>query len=323
MSFVTIPLDKIRKIDFMVLPDNQRKTIKEMFAYLSPKPDYIINATFYNMDNGETIVHSEDENKAYGYVWSNEGIGISGDRDLLWCDKKTAYGSATIRDFIGGCPTLVKDGVKFVDSGATASDYILNGSHYRSFFGYNDSNLYIGYTTTKCTVSQEVQECLNSKLTHAVNLDGGGSVSVGKNENGVLSVIAAPSGYRANASWLLVYLNKDSAGNVVSVSRTPIKVKGTEYTFNAVLDSGKTLIQLRELKQAGFTIGYSNGCATLNRPGLALSGTPDKTKGNIMIDNKMYTCEMKLINDTNFMHIRQLEQAGYIVGYDTMASLDW
>lgn len=323
MSFVNIPLDRVRKIDFMILPNNQRKTIQQMFDYLSVKPDYIINATFYNMSNGETIVHSEDENKAYGYTWANEGIGIEGDKGLLWCDKSTAYKSKEIRDFIAGCPTLVKNGAKYVTSGNTDSSYIMNQSHYRSFMGFNKSSLYLGYTTSKYTVSQQINDCLNAKITHAINLDGGGSVSIGKNEKGKLKVLAAPSGYRANASWILVYLNKDSSGNIVNISKTPIKIKDKQYTFDAIVKDGKTLIQLRDLQQAGFKVGYTNGCATLHKPGCEPTVQPDKSKGNILVDNKMYTFEMTKINDTNFIHIRQLEKAGYIVGYDQIATLDW
>lgn len=331
MSVVSIPREKIKKIDFMVLPNKQRKTIKQMFEYLNPKPDYIINATFYNMANGETIVHSEDENKAYGYTWSNEGIGIKGDKDLLWYDKTTAYGDSNIRDFIGGCPTLVKNGAKYINSGSTVSPYIINNKHYRSFVGFNNTNLYLGYTTSLYTTSQEVQECLNNKMTHAINLDGGGSVSIGKNENGTLKIIAAPSGYRANSSWLLVYLDKTvsqdnpqtgTPANPV-IGKTPITIKGKQYNVNGVVDNGKTLVQLRDLQQAGFGIGFVDNCPILNRPGLPISAAPDKSKGNIMIDNKMYKCELKLIDSTYFIHIRQLEPAGYKIGYTTMATLDW
>lgn len=190
---VTIARDKIRKIDII----NENLTAEELYSKY--KPDYFINLALYDTKTGANIVIMEDENFRSGYLFSLEGIGIKGEKELVWVTNQKAYECDDIRDYVSGSPVLVKHKTVAVDWGNKYSEYI-DKSHIRSFVGYNDKSLIMCATDKLMSIHDLAWLALNIGCDYAINLDGGGSSHLQAGGN------AEIKSTRQNASWLLVYL---------------------------------------------------------------------------------------------------------------------
>ena len=84
---IKIPRDKIKKIDII----NVKGGITASQVYKKYKPDYFINLALYDMSTGTNITHLKDEGTASGYLFSDEGIGIKGDNEILFCTKNHSW----------------------------------------------------------------------------------------------------------------------------------------------------------------------------------------------------------------------------------------
>ena len=126
---VKIPRSKIKKIDII----NVQGGIKASQVYNKYKPDFLINLALYDMATGINITHLKDEGVASGYLFSDEGIGIKNDNEIVWTTKN----DKNVRDFVAGSPVLVKNSAKYIEWGNKKSEYIL-GTHNRSAIGFND-----------------------------------------------------------------------------------------------------------------------------------------------------------------------------------------
>lgn len=216
MPVQQIKLSDVSKIDYLVLPNNGRKTMKQMYEYLKTQgklPDFLINGTMYNIsgtDAGTTIANSIDEGVFInGGNFSPYGIAITGDKSLSFMHTSDARKEANkVRDFIGAAPTLVINS-KFDMDTTGLSSYFYNDKKMRSFIGYNSDKLFLGCTSDPLTCKELADVCLNYGMAFAINLDGGGSSMLGKIVDGKLEVIFQPTTQRANANWILVYLKKD------------------------------------------------------------------------------------------------------------------
>lgn len=259
----------------------ENKTMKQVFDKY--KPDIILNGTLYDMASGKTITNTVDENVAHGYLFSKEGIGIKNRKELVWTTFDNAKKDNTIFDFLGGSPTLVKEGKKYVDASGTVSDYVLKGTHLRSFLGFNKTHLFLCCSMSNNTIDSLASYCINTeKMEYAINLDGGGSCGLGVKNGSSLKIISSSS--RANANWVLVYLNKktnvDNSTKVESgvkadvitgtLGKTKVCIDGKVCETSSVVIDGRTLITLRDFEQAGYKIGYKsiNGVmmATIDKP---------------------------------------------------------
>lgn len=218
MPVQQIKLGDISKIDYMILPDNQRKTMKQMYDYLkglNKLPDFIINGTMYSMsgtDAGITIANSIDEGKFInGGNFSPYGIAITDNKTLSFMHTSDARKEANkVRDFIGAAPTLVINSKFDMDTTGLSTSFY-NDKKMRSFIGFNSDKLFLGCTSDPLTCKDLATVCLNYGMAFAINLDGGGSSTLGKIVDGKLQVIFQPSSQRANANWILVYLNKEES----------------------------------------------------------------------------------------------------------------
>ena len=187
---IKIPREKIKKIDIV----NIKGGLTATQVYKKYKPDYMINLALYDMASGTNITHLKDEGVASGYLFSNEGIGIKGDAELIWTTKD----DNSVRDYVSGSPVLLKNGLKYLDWGNKKSDYIC-GSHNRSAIGFNSQEMML-YTSNEELTLNELQDALIwHGFDYAINCDGGSSCHLQEGEKIYTKSV------RSNASWLLIY----------------------------------------------------------------------------------------------------------------------
>lgn len=254
----SIKLSDIKKIDYYETPNDKRETMQTVFDRM--KPDFIINGTLYDMKSGKTITMSEDENKTEGYLFSTQGIGIKGDKELVWTTYTKAKADDAIRDYMSGSPTLVINGKKVLDSGTTNSS-IINTRHERSAIGYNNTHFFL-YSSDRdeITCNQLADRCIANQMQYAINLDGGGSSQVGMMDHstGKMKVINNRTENRPNPSWILIYLTDEA--KPAPPGKLKVKVDGVMHFVDGFIQDGRTYIQIRELGEitGAYTLGYDS-----------------------------------------------------------------
>lgn len=191
---IKIPRSKISKIDIV----NIKGGLKATQVYNKYRPDYMINLALYDMATGINITHLKDEGVVSGYLFSDEGIGIKGDNEVVFCTKN----DKTVRDFVAGSPVLVKNSAKYIDWGNKKSEYVL-GSHIRSSIGFNANEIILFNSDKKMDLNELSKALISDNCQFAINLDGGGSCHLQKGSK------VYKKSTRANASWLLVYLKQE------------------------------------------------------------------------------------------------------------------
>lgn len=248
MASQVIPFSKIKKIDIINIKGGMTAS-NVMTKY---KPDILINLALYDVGTGTNITYLEDENISSGYLFSNSGIGIKNEKELVWTTFDNAKSDKDIRDYVSGSPILVSNNKVNIDWGNKYSSYV-DGVHKRSAIGFNDNYLILICTDDEVKLSSFANTCAkNFGAKYMINCDGGGSCHFQ-----VGTKIYAKS-TRKNASWLLVYLRGDN--DMV------IKVDGKEYDFDAINKDGYTYVKLRDFEQAGYLIGYENNIPSINKP---------------------------------------------------------
>ena len=190
---ITISRDKIKKIDII----NVRGGITASQVYNKYKPDYMINLALYDMATGENITNLKDEGIVSGYLFSDEGMGIKGDKEIIFCTKN----DISVRDFVAGSPVLIKKGVKKLDWGNKYSKYV-DGVHKRSAIGFNSEEVIL-YTSDKEMSLERLSNVLEGECDYAINCDGGGSCHLQHKDK-----IYVKSS-RKNVSWLLIYMKPE------------------------------------------------------------------------------------------------------------------
>jgi len=155
------------------------------------------NLSLYCSIKGINITRGVDENQKLGYLFSDEGIGIKGNDEVIWCTHGEAETNDEIRDYTSLSPILLKDGVRVIDWGNKYSS-IIYAPAYRTIHGFNDTEI-IMHTTDKPVSIQEAQDIAVSLGYKYAGLgDGGGSCHLQKG-NDVLT-----KSTRANVSWFLI-----------------------------------------------------------------------------------------------------------------------
>lgn len=188
-----IPRNKIQKIDII----NVRGGITASDVYKKYKPDYMINLALYDMATGENITNLKDEGVTSGYLFSEYGIGIIGDNQIVSCHKS----NAKVRDFVAGSPVLIENNAKSIDWGNKYSEYV-DGVHNRSAIGFNSEEVIL-YTSDKKMSLNALCDSLTPHCFYAINCDGGGSSHLQYKDKIYRKSI------RKNVSWLLVYMKPE------------------------------------------------------------------------------------------------------------------
>ena len=189
---IKIPRDRISKVDIV----NIRGGMTASNVYKKYKPDYMINLALYDMATGENITKLKDERVQSGYLFSDEGIGITDDFSIKWCKF-----DENVKDFVAGSPVLVKNHTKCIDFGNKYSEYI-DGVHIRSSIGFNSKEVIL-YTSDKKMDLNSLSDALSDCCDYAINLDGGGSSHLQYKDK------IYRKSTRKNASWLLVYMKPE------------------------------------------------------------------------------------------------------------------
>lgn len=191
MSIVRYKLDNIEP-DIINTSGITANTIKKKY-----NPDALINLALYDTTTGTNITNLEDENKASGYLFSNDGIGITSDRKVIWCTFEEAKNQPAILDFVAGSPVLVRDGKIDIDWGNKYSSYV-DKSHIRSAVGFSNTELILYVSNSEITINQLARTMLNYGCKYAINCDGGGSCHLEADGTTYKASV------RANTSWLLI-----------------------------------------------------------------------------------------------------------------------
>jgi N-acetylmuramoyl-L-alanine amidase len=163
-------------------------------VYAKYKPDWFINGVMYDLKTGITITRLKDNGKQFGYLFTDEGIGVKDNR-LVWSRHDD-----DVLDFAGGSPILRKNNKVDIEWGNRYSDYI-NKSHWRSVIGF-DKDKVIMYVSDD---SERLEAIANKlKVDYLMNLDGesvknNGSCHLQEGHN----VLRRSN--RANASWILIW----------------------------------------------------------------------------------------------------------------------
>lgn len=188
-----IPRNEIGKIDII----NVKGGITATQVYNKYKPDYMINLALYDMATGTNITNLIDEGVTSGYLFSDEGIGIRGDNEIVFCTKT----DKTIRDFVTGSPILIKNSTKNIDWGNKYSEYV-DKVHYRSAIGFNSNELILYASNNEISLGTLANNLINI-CDYAINCDGGGSCHLQHWDK------IHRKSTRKNVSWLLVYMKSE------------------------------------------------------------------------------------------------------------------
>jgi hypothetical protein len=145
------------------LPKNENEDIYLLnggvFDFGTKKPCYCYKSDY--------AVYSEDS--------LYNGMGIDKDGSL-----RTGHKDEVFRDFMSGLPTLIKNGL-YANKGEGDANH--GGWHRRSILGYDNDNYFLLTVDTGYSFDDEYNLCKKLGMTDAINLDGGGSTRLSKNNN--------------------------------------------------------------------------------------------------------------------------------------------
>jgi murein DD-endopeptidase MepM/ murein hydrolase activator NlpD len=166
-----ISKDEIKKIDFDVCKQ-PTETLGSYYNRQTQKPDLIVNAGFFNMQNGEPCFNYISDGKVVNeYVYFKWGIGVVGGTDISFGEMSEKAWTG----WISGYPNLLFDGKKL----DTTLVNVLNYKARRTMLGFNDTTIYFVCVENPGMKFDEMQNLmLDIGCKYAINLDGGGSTKM-------------------------------------------------------------------------------------------------------------------------------------------------
>ena len=251
MSLLKIERKNLSKMD--IVNTNRGATgsqIKRDYA-----PDIMINGALYDMLTHTNIVFLEDENILDGFLFANEGIGITKEGDILWSSYEEAKANKDIKDYLSGAPILVKEGKIGLTWGNKISSQI-QGKHLRSAIGFNANEVILYCSDDKITLTTLAERMLSYGCKYAINLDGGGSQYLCDGET------VYKSSTRSNKTWILLYKNTQDI--VCDKNSTTISSMSEKVVDNAMFKykiTAKTGLNIRsQASMQGSILGtYKTG----------------------------------------------------------------
>jgi len=178
ITVVIIPFLDIKMIDVLTGKEPVEKP-SDVYKRLAVKPTFMINAVMYNTADGKPCTNLVDEGKRLSYGFSTFGLVTQNDGSFSFADYKTVKGC---KDFAGGGPALIKNGIIAIDVDLGAS---FMGYNPRSAIGRTEFAFIIitidGRQTVEnivypgMTIKQLADYMLSMGCIDAINLDGGGS----------------------------------------------------------------------------------------------------------------------------------------------------
>lgn len=265
-------IPKVKKIQII----NEKGGITADQIKRKYNPDWFCNLALYDNATMTNITYLEADNVTSGYLFTADGIGIKNSKNPLWCTFKEAKASSEINHYVSGSPVLMRDGKNVKDFGNKYSSYV-DGKHMRTMIGLTDKNemvlCAINYNIGLELARDQVKAKIPT-LRYLLNCDGGGSVHLQNKSKKYVS-----SG-RKNASWLLIWEDNEDEVKLPTVSapnsaqkeddevviKKNIKIDDVIKECNVIIKDGRTYVQLRDFEASGYTIGYQNNIASINKP---------------------------------------------------------
>lgn len=220
--------DEIDKFVFDVC-QQPKETLGSYYNRQNTKPDLVVNAGFFDMNNGKPCFNYISDGKVVNdYVYFKWGIGVVGDNDM-------SYGEMTEknwRGWISGFPNLLYNGEKIKIEFALELDYKAR----RTMLGFNDDNIYIVCVENPGMNFKQMQDLmLDIGCKYAINLDGGGSTKMLHNGKSVTTNATN----RAVDNVISVYLKKES--NKKPLYKVQVGAFSVKSNAEKFLQSIKTL----------------------------------------------------------------------------------
>lgn len=247
ISIVKIPKDEIDKIDLAICQE-PKETISHFYNRQNVKPDFICNAGFFNMANGESVYFVKNENvvvSTHSNSALKNGIGIKRDGSL----KYGNIDEGDYVDFLSAYPVLVVNGAVLDITYATE----IASRNPRTAIGYNDDFIFVvavdGRTTTAkgMTLNELAEYMKKIGCDYAVNLDGGYSTRLHDKDN---NPINNPTVNRAVDSVFAFYLKKiDEDPAVMALARAGIITDPNHWNRLLSGHGGTTVDNIRTLFQ--------------------------------------------------------------------------
>ncbi len=148
------------------------ETLISYYNRQTEKPDFVINAGFFNMSNGDPCFNFISNGKVVNeYVYFKWGIGVVGDTDISFGEMSEKAWTG----WISGYPNLLHNGNKMDTTLVNALDYKAR----RTVLGFNDTTIFLVCVENPGMKFDELQTFLISiGCKYAMNLDGGGSTKM-------------------------------------------------------------------------------------------------------------------------------------------------
>lgn len=211
ITVVSIPFDDIEMLDLQMGNEPVEKP-RDLYKRLAKKPAFIMNGVMYDVKTGKTCTNAVDDGKRVSYGFSTFGLVTQKDGSFSFSDYSSVKGC---KDFAGGGPALIKNGVISIDGnygayfmgdnprssvGRSKTDFIMV-----AIDGRNEVNdvVYEGMT-----VREEAEFMLSLGCVDAINFDGGGSTILLHNGK----EINTPCDDRAVDNMLCIYLKEGVTG---------------------------------------------------------------------------------------------------------------
>lgn len=165
-----LPLSEIEYIGYFYADggsEDVKRASRRLASVRGRAPDYLMNAELFDMKSKKA---ASDVVSGGVAVRLTEGYGIA------FPENKTAVFSyknnVNAPDYIGGYPTLLKDGKEIIQNPAGVT-----GRRGRTALGLTKGALLIALVPDKegTTLAELRRAFLNNGAIHAINLDGGGS----------------------------------------------------------------------------------------------------------------------------------------------------
>lgn len=207
ITVITIPKETI--IDFNVsMGINPVEKMSAAYERLD-RPDVMLNGGFFDMKTGETSSNLVVDGKREGTGCSSFGLMKMRDGRINFSNIAPDY--SLYEDFIGGTPSLIKNGKIDIDGDYGTS---FNGKNPRSAVGDDKGNLYLVAVDGRrseapgMTLQELAEFMLSIGCQNAINLDGGGSTRLLVNGQPANK----PTEDRPVNNFLCIYLKENEKG---------------------------------------------------------------------------------------------------------------
>lgn len=217
------------------------------------KPKAFINGALYDMGSKTNITKLLTDNKASGYLFSEQGMGIK-DGKPIWTTLVKAKADDNIKDYISGSPVLVENGKVSIQWGNKVSSVVKNPAK-RSAIGFNDTEIILYCSDDSISLDVLAKRMLDYGCKFGLNLDGGGSSHLEEGNNIYHNSI------RNNPTWILI---EDKKGVVIK-PEPPKPIEKPQVSKHVIIDIGHSDVVVGKRAFDGSMTEYEFNLATATK----------------------------------------------------------